>query len=341
MFDTFPKIGVVIIGVNAQKFIPGCIESVLNSDYPENQMEIVYVDGGSSDQSIEIASNYPKIKILKLNSSHPTPGKGRNAGWKLLDAPYIQFLDADTMIDRDWFKNGLPHLLRTDIAAVCGHRRERYPDKNCFHMIGNMEWKYETGSCRYFGGDVLIKRNILVDTEGFDEALVAGEDPELSYRIRQKKLHILRIDHPMTLHDLNMVSFNQYLRRAYRSGYGYAEIAVRHCRENEKLWTRETIRVVCKAFAPLSIFIAGIATGNPATGVMASLLILLLPLLKISKFKTQFSQTWGKSFLYSIHICLVVFPQFAGVMRYLLGVWTQLPLKNNSTSLGSYLKAGA
>ena len=341
MIDMWPNIGVVVIGINVEKVLPDCIESILNSNYPDDLLEIVYVDGGSNDQSIEVAKNYPGVRIVRLNNDHPTPGKGRNAGWKTLNTPFIQFLDADTTLQPDWLENALPHLLRQEIAAVCGNRREQSPNKNYYHMIGNMEWNYETGSCRYFGGDVLIKRSVLVDTKGFDENLVAGEDPELSYRIRQKKLNILRIDKPMTLHDLNMITFKQYLRRAYRSGYGYAEIAARFWKNQEKLWAKETMRVICKTTVPFFIFIIGMATGYPKAGIIMSLFVLVQPLLKISKFKSQFSQTWGKSILYSIHICLVVFPQFAGIMRYLVGAWTQWPLKNNSIRLGSHQKAGA
>lgn len=47
-----------------------------------------------------------------------------------------------------------------------GRWRERYPHRNRFHAITDLEWRYETGSCRYFGGDVLIDRNALERTGG-------------------------------------------------------------------------------------------------------------------------------------------------------------------------------
>lgn len=334
MLDTLPKLGIVIIGINVEKVLPRCIESVLNSDYPQSKIEMIYVDGGSKDKSVEVANKYSALKIIELNNMHPTPGSGRNAGWKVLNTPFVQFLDADTELDSNWLRSALPYLFNDEIAAVCGHRRECNPDKNYYHMIGDMEWNYETGKCRYFGGDVLIKKKVLASTGGFDQNLIAGEDPELSYRIRQANQFILRIDKPMTRHELNMTTFSQYLRRAYRSGYAYAEIALRFCKRKEKLWTRETVRVICKATAPFLTLITGWVLGYPWSGFVASLFILTLPLFQIEKFKDKFSETWGKSILYSAHICLVVFPQFAGVMRYFLGAWTQMPLKNNSLTLG-------
>ena len=79
------------------------------------------------------------------------------------------------------------------------------------------------------------------------EDLIAGEDPELSYRIRQSGWQILRIDAQMTTHDINMSTFRQYLKRAYRSGHAYAEIALRFLRNEEKLWLKELTRIVVKA----------------------------------------------------------------------------------------------
>jgi len=67
---------------------------------------------------------------------------------------------------------------------VTGRREERHPRKNIYHILTEMEWRYEIGPCRYFGGDVLIRREALERTGGFDELLIAGEDPELSYRVR-------------------------------------------------------------------------------------------------------------------------------------------------------------
>ena len=114
-----------------------------------------------------------------------------------------------------------------------------------------MEWHYETGPCRYFGGEVLVRRSVLETTGGFDEDLVAGEDPELSYRIRRNGWQILRIDAPMSIHDINMTNFRQYLKRAYRSGYAYVEIALRFIRKPEKLWLKESIRILVKALLPI------------------------------------------------------------------------------------------
>jgi GT2 family glycosyltransferase len=327
MKNTQPKIGVVIIGINVEKYLSDCIRSVQSADYPQERLEVVYVDGGSRDNSPAIAKAIDGVTVIELNDRYPTPGRGRNAGWKFLSTPLIQFMDADTEIDPRWFKDAY-RLLSEQVVAVCGHRREKFPTKNNYHRLVNMEWLYEIGPCRYFGGEVLIKREVLEETGGYDEALIAGEDPELSYRIRQIGWQILRIDTQMTTHDINMSTFRQYLKRAFRSGHAYAEIALRFVRNEEKLWLKELTRIVVKAIIPVSFVILGVMIGKTVLGLLLGLLILGKPYFRLGRIKRQYRQTWKTSILYVGHTALVVYPQFCGVLRYFWGIFTRNPLKN-------------
>jgi len=322
-----PEIDVVIIGINVSSYIADCIRSVRLADYPQERITVVYVDGGSMDDSIGIAKSFDHVTVVELDDPHPTPGRGRNAGWKALFAPFIQFMDADTILHPDWFKRSIGRI-EGKCVAVCGHRRERYPRKNIFHLLTEMEWHYEVGPCRYFGGEVLLKREVLEETGGFDENLVAGEDPELSYRIRQNGWEIQRLDLPMTRHDINMRHFRQYLKRAYRSGYAYAEIGLRFIRNTEKMWLKELIRVTAKALVPILLIFGGLLAGWAGTGLLLGMIVLFRPMFSLPRLKRTYGQTWTHTLIYAVHSAGVVFPQFFGVLRYLSGKALGRPLQN-------------
>jgi GT2 family glycosyltransferase len=327
MTEPLPRIAVVIIGVNVSSYIRACIESVRAANYPQELLEIIYVDGGSRDDSAERARTCSGVRIIELRDQHPTPGRGRNAGWRVTDAPLIQFLDADTLLDPQWLTIALSYCTGTT-GAVCGRRRERFPDKNIFHKLTDAEWHYEYGACRYFGGDVLVRREALEKTGGFDEALVAGEDPELSYRIRHAGWQIIRIDAAMTMHDINMSRLRQYYRRAYRSGYAYAEIGLRFIKHKEKLWLRELARICVRAVLPLALLAAGTFAGSWPAGVVLAALALCRPFLRVRVFKNAFSLTLQEACAYATHASLVIYPQLFGAVRYISGRLFNRPLQN-------------
>ncbi|MGH1363396.1 MAG: glycosyltransferase [Calditrichia bacterium] len=324
---TYPEIDVVIIGINVELYLTDCIASVRRANYPQELLSIVYVDGGSKDASLDLAINAEISQVIALRHPHPTPGRGRNAGYKAGHAPYIQFLDADTELDPEWFNKALGRM-QGQFGAIIGRRREKHPNKNRYHQITNLEWElmagkrgynYEEGPCRSFGGDALVRREALESVNGYDEHLVAGEDPDVGYRMRSDGWQIYRLIEPMTTHDINMTSAKQYWRRAYRSGHAYAEIAWRNLGLPERLFQRPVMRILFGATAPIAILAAGFLGGIPILSLLIAVVAFLRPLWKTTSFKKTYGLSTGFALLYAVHLALVVVPQFFGMLRFAWG----------------------
>lgn len=61
------KVAVIIPTLNEEKFIARCLDSVIEQSYPFRDMDVMVVDGGSKDRTIEIVQEYQKsILILEL-----------------------------------------------------------------------------------------------------------------------------------------------------------------------------------------------------------------------------------------------------------------------------------
>lgn len=326
MNTPLPTIDVIIIGINVKQYLADCIASIHAADYPQELLTITFVDGGSSDDSVAVGRG-AGVRVIELNDCYPTPGRGRNAGLFAATAPFVQFMDADTLLDPDWLKRAFKHF-DEKIVAVCGKRSERYPDKNNYHVIASVEWHYEQGSCRYFGGDFLARREPLVAEGGFDDLLIAGEEPDFSARLRRKGWIIWRIADAMTLHDLNMTTFAQYWKRAYRSGHAYAEVGLRHLGTPERLWARELARVSLTALLPVIIICIGALLRQPLLGLLLALAVALKPLLRIPRVIKQYRISFAVALLYTLHAAFVVYPQFWGTLRY-LGTRCGLPPLRN------------
>lgn len=221
-------IGFVVIGRNEGERLQRCLVAARRES-----PRIVYVDSNSTDNSVEFARSLD-VHVVVLDSTLPfSAARGRNAGFAELlrlfpDTQFAQFIDGDCEIRNGWIDSALAALTSNDqLAIVCGRRRERYPDRNVFHRLINLEWDTPCGLVDACGGDALVRVNAFAEVKGFNPAVVAGEEPELCFRLRAAGYQIMRIDHEMTFHDINMSYFKQWWKRSWRSGFGAADVAQR------------------------------------------------------------------------------------------------------------------
>ena len=219
-----PRIGVVIIGRNEAAHLRGCIASVRAMHFPPDAVEMVYVDSDSRDGSAELAEA-EGIRVLRLSGAPMTAARGRNAGWRALDTPFILFLDGDVVVEPEFVVRSLPHFEDPKLVSVWGVLREMHPEASIYNRICDLDWSFPVGEVEFFGGIALVRRAGLLEVDGFNQQLRAGEEPELSRRLRGQGWSILHTDEPMALHDLAMTRWSQYWTRLVRSGLAYAQVA--------------------------------------------------------------------------------------------------------------------
>jgi glycosyltransferase involved in cell wall biosynthesis len=237
-----PALSVVVIGRNEGDRLARCLESIGLIRGIDGGVELLYVDSASTDRSPEAARN-SGAEVIVLQGGSQTAARGRNAGWQRASAPYVLFLDGDTILNQDFPQAAFTVLQSNpNIAAVWGHRRELYPDRSIYNWVLDLDWIYAPGFTEFCGGDVVMRRSALVEAGGYDSELIAGEEPELCRRLRERSYLISHIDFPMTGHDLNMTRFSQYWRRAVRAGYAYAELATRYRASADPMWQLESQR---------------------------------------------------------------------------------------------------
>jgi glycosyltransferase involved in cell wall biosynthesis len=239
------KTGVVIIGRNEGERLVKCLASI-----NKQNNHIVYVDSNSSDNSVEIAKN-TGADVIDLDMSKPfSAARARNTGWQFLlaqypDIEFIQFIDGDCELQNTWLKKAHDFLIEhTQYAIVCGRRRERYPNATLYNRLCDDEWNTPIGEALSCGGDALIRVQCLIEVDGYMDFFVAGEEPEMCYRLRQKAWKIYRLDEEMTLHDANITRFGQWWKRANRAGFAFALSAKEHGKGSEQFGVRSALRAL-------------------------------------------------------------------------------------------------
>jgi len=222
-------IGVVVIGRNEGERLRRCLTSVCDS-----KSSIVYVDSGSTDDSINIAKNM-SVNVVNLDMSLPfSAARARNAGVDRLtdlvpEFNYIQFVDGDCEVTDSWFATASQFLdENSNVAIVAGQLNERFPEASIYNRLGDLEWNFsKPGDVDAVGGIFMVKTAVFKDISGFNETVTAGEEPELCRRAMDAGWRIVRLDKDMAWHDLAMNSFGQWWPRQVRGGYGGLDVARR------------------------------------------------------------------------------------------------------------------
>ena len=243
--NPYSRIGVVVIGRNEGERLVRCLHSLIGK-----VKKIVYVDSGSTDDSVSHA-NKLGVQVVMLNLNVPfTAARARNEGFQQLiefapEIDYVQFVDGDCEVAPNWIADASNFLDgNTQYAIVCGRRRERYPEKSIFNFMCDSEWDTPIGDSKACGGDALMRVKAFQQVGGFRIQLIAGEEPELCLRLRANGYSIMRLDLEMTLHDVAMTKFNQWWKRTTRAGYAFAEGAYLHGAAPERHWVKESRRAL-------------------------------------------------------------------------------------------------
>lgn len=248
----------VVIGRNEGPRLVACLASLT----PQVR-RIVYVDSGSSDGSVERA-RAAGAEVIVLDPRLPfTAARARNAGWRALlpEAPdFVQFVDGDCVVQPGWIAAALAAFAAHPAAvAVCGRRRERFPEMSVYNRLADREWETPVGRARACGGDVLMRFAALAAVGGYRDDLIAGEEPELCLRLGRAGGEVWRIDAEMTLHDAALLRFGQWWRRSLRAGHAFAEGAHLHGAAPERHWRAETRRaLIWGAGLPLGLALAAV-----------------------------------------------------------------------------------
>jgi glycosyltransferase involved in cell wall biosynthesis len=312
-----PILSIVVIGRNEGARLERCLRSLRDMADPGGPVEVIYVDSASTDGSQELAARYGAL-VIPVQPKRPTAALGRNAGWRNATAPFVLFLDGDTILDPRFVVDAFKDF-QQDTSIVWGNRREIHPEASVYNRVLDLDWISRPGIVDFCGGDALMRRSALQDVDGYDETLIAGEEPEMCRRMRARGWKILHVDRPMTGHDLAMTRWSQYWRRATRTGYAYAEVSERFKGSGLPFWEHEVRHNRKQAL---------ILTGLVTVGVLASLVtfsvipvaLLILFLIALS-VRTAGRVAWKSDnfttrLLYGFHSHLQQIPIYIGQRQY-------------------------
>jgi len=157
----------IIPAHNEGEVISKCLDALINQSHKKNY-EIIVVNDGSTDNTLEIAKKY-KIRILNFRKGH-SAAFSRNKGAELAKGDYIGFIDADQIVEKTFMKK-LFDLYNKEKFDITNFSIYAYKPKSIFQKAWSAYRKLHI--CR---GLPIIKKKIFMEFGGFDDKLFYIED---------------------------------------------------------------------------------------------------------------------------------------------------------------------
>ena len=225
--NTYPKVSIIVAAYNSEQTIEECLKSILEHDYSEISIEVIVMDGGSKDGTVQVAQQYP-VKVISIRLADPA---AYNHAMKIASHSVLGFIDADAKVQPQWLRFLVPHLEEQKVAGVSGSietwnadnpwaKSIGYELKNRYRRIG----KYTS---RIATMNLLLKKSVIEEAGGWDENLPSQYDTDLGFRISAKGYKIAYEPKAVCYH-FNRPTLRAYYRQQLQYGKNTLKLYFKH-----------------------------------------------------------------------------------------------------------------
>ncbi|MCE8426663.1 MAG: glycosyltransferase family 2 protein [Candidatus Methanoperedens sp.] len=155
-----PTVSVIVPAKNEEEVIQKTINAILDSDYPQDKLEVIVIDDGSTDNT---AAEIQKIRSARITFIKNEKNLGKRIslakGFMKSTGEIVVCVDSDSFVQKDAITLMMQPFTKPDVMAVCGHGRAANFDANLlsklqhfwyqemFRLIKGMESIYGCVTC--------------------------------------------------------------------------------------------------------------------------------------------------------------------------------------------------
>jgi glycosyltransferase involved in cell wall biosynthesis len=227
------EVSIVIPTLNRLEDLKKCVGALERQDLPKSRFEIIVVDNGSSDGTMEFLKTKADAGTLRfLEQEKPGASAARNLAVRSSGAKFIAFTDDDCIAEPDWLSTLLAGFVNDGKCAGVGGPILSQNPRNVISRFwksrrvwDNMSQDGKTVHIPTM--NVMFLRSVLVEVGIFDEGIVGVEDIHLSQKIIKKRYE-LRYLKGGTVYHKDPTDIDSLYRKCWLGGRGSAAIARMH-----------------------------------------------------------------------------------------------------------------
>ena len=178
-----PELSVVVPAKNEGRFIGACLSSIVEQSR-EVRVELIVVDNGSDDDTIDVSKRYG-ARVVPV--AEGTVAYLRNCGAQVANAPFIAFMDADCTADSGWARSAI-EVFEDDRVSAAGCY-PRLPDgdttwvQRAWVAIARPPGEERRQTSWLPSANMIVRASTFSKAGGFDEQMETAEDADLTYRL--------------------------------------------------------------------------------------------------------------------------------------------------------------
>lgn len=279
-------VSIIVPIKNSERTLLRHLESIKTVDYPKDKFEVIYVDGGSTDKTLEILKSWKEKNLFQMIvielKNCKSPGEARNKALEIAKGEYVLFTDADCVVKNDWIKQiispfekdekigivgGEIHTLTVEdgndiekylefikflsVNGRCNIKKEGYfPDIKNFlpHEVnGNIHSSFFATANLAVKKDALLK----IGNKFWDE--ITGEDVDFNIRINKQGYKLYFMPSAIVYH-IHRANLKQFRKQLYGYGYGHPLLIKKHAKQVLELCLNLFGKYI---YIPIPFFIKG------------------------------------------------------------------------------------
>lgn len=235
----FPLVSVVVAMRNEEEYIRKCLDSLVEQDYPAERLEVLVIDGRSTDGSRQIVSEMQDrlLNLRLLDNEKKISPVAFNIGISNAKGEIVTIISAHCYLAADYVSRCVEYLTRTDADCVGGPIKSIGEHRTAQAIALAMSSPFGVGDAlfRYSRKEQYVdtlafgayRRDVFERVGVFDEELAGSEDDEFNYRLRRHGGKLFLTPAIRSFY-YGRASLRDLWTQYYRYGFGKVRVVQKH-----------------------------------------------------------------------------------------------------------------